>query len=90
MSHPRQILRVMVETPNKIVSIAAFRAARTPVASPPVSATARRHLSPRGIEHRERMLHFLRSAAAQRAAGVESVRRPETYAAREEQGRLLL
>ncbi|MEO6222034.1 MAG: hypothetical protein ABIP90_02210 [Vicinamibacterales bacterium] len=72
----------MMDTQNKIVSIEVFRAKapaerwggtmqRAPIGDRP-------HLSVRGIEHRERMLQFLRTEA--RHAGE----------AREVQGRLLL
>jgi hypothetical protein len=56
----------MIEAQNKIVSIEAFRTARpadrtgTPYRGPAF------RLSQRGIEHRERMLRFLRTEAVQR------------------------
>ena len=73
----------MVEAQNKIVSIAAFRATRpadrTPGTFDREPATG---LSQRGIEHRERMLRFLRMAALER--------RETRTEGREVQGRLLL
>ena len=73
----------MVEAQNKIVSIEAFRATRpadrTSVTFEREPATG---LSQRGIEHRERMLRFLRMA---------SLERKETRGeGLEVQGRLLL
>ena len=69
----------MVEAQNKIVSIETFRAARTADRPAGVihrgTARVRPHLSPRSVEHRERMLQFLRMVSLQR---------------KEVQGRLLL
>ena len=75
----------MVDAQNKIVSIEAFRAMRP---SDRVKGTIHRGpadgLSPRSIEHRERMLRFLRLEAA------EGAPRLERHDTREVQGRLLL
>ena len=90
----------MIEAQNKIVSIEIFRASRTTDRSSGAlqrsTSGVRPQLSPRSVEHRERMLQFLRMEAAARAAAraaqagsnnaSEEVR-PEGW---EAQGRLLL
>lgn len=79
----------MVEATHKIVSIESFRAGRRPAhtadAAAPGSAGARAALTDRNIEHRERMLTFLRKEARE----AQQARR---YHGRvqEVQGRLLL
>jgi len=81
----------MVEAQNKVVSIDAFRVTRpadratSPLHRGP--AAGRRHLSPRSIEHRERMLRFLRIEAGDRAQRADGLERNDTG---EVQGRLLL
>ena len=73
----------MVEAQNKVVSIEAFRATRpADRTTGPVERGPGGGLSQRSIEHRERMLRFLRTAAGQRKGTHEE--------AREVQGRLLL
>ena len=78
----------MGEPQNKIVSIDAFRAQRLAD-----RATGTRHRGPaaglteRSIEHRERMLRFLRTEAAERA---QRAYRLESNDGQEAQGRLLL
>jgi len=88
MSHLDPILAVMVGTQNKIVSIEAFRSLRTAGRSTATLARetnpVRRTLSPRSVEHRERMLRFLREEAIARR---EKATQPESG---ETQGRLLL
>lgn len=77
----------MLEAQNKIVSIEAFRASRTAGRS---TGTVRRGtaagLSPRSVEHRERMLRFMRMAVAERIEAGKQVPKE----GREGQGRLLL
>lgn len=63
----------MVEAQNKIVSIETFRAARLAGrSSVPISrgsVNVRPQPSPRSIEHRERMLRFLRMEAMEAEQG---------------------
>jgi hypothetical protein len=80
----------MVEAQNKVVSIESFRASRT---TDRVTDALQRgrggirpHLSPRSVEHRERMLRFLRMEAAAR----HEVREEARQDGRDLQGRLLL
>jgi hypothetical protein len=73
----------MVEAQNKIVSIEAFRATRlADRTTGPLHREPGTGLSRRGIEHRERMLRFLRMETLQR----KNARKED----REVQGRLLL
>ena len=77
----------MVEAQNKIVSIASFRAAKPETKTPADRSSGAMHarpasgLSPRSVEHRERMLRFLRAVAVEGRPGTP----PQG-----EQGRLLL
>jgi hypothetical protein len=78
----------MAGAQNKIVSIDAFRASRTAGHTTGTihrgTSSVRPQLSPRNVEHRERMLQFLRmEAIARREARVQKE-------AQETQGRLLL
>jgi hypothetical protein len=78
----------MLEAHNKIVSIETFRAARPAARSVATAirelAGAPRQPSARSIEHRERMLRFLRAAALERRQPAQATQ-PQ-----EEQGCLLL
>jgi hypothetical protein len=91
MSHRMPILAVMGEASRKIVSIETFRAAKlvdgTTTLGHRESIGVRPDLSRRSIEHRERMLRYLMTAAAERAGRTARPEHPET---REVQGRLLL
>jgi hypothetical protein len=80
----------MVEAQNKVVSIESFRASRTTDRATDALQRGRGgirpHLSPRSVEHRERMLRFLRMEAAARHEVREETRKD----GRDLQGRLLL
>ena len=81
----------MLEVQNKIVSIETFRAMR--LADRPAETLCRAPgtgLSQRSIEHRERMLRFLRTEALQRKQAREAAGTVASKDAREVQGRLLL
>ena len=86
----------MIEAQNKIVSIEIFRASRTTDRSSGAlqrsTSGVRPQLSPRSVEHRERMLQFLRMEAAARAAQAGSNNASEEVRTEgwEAQGRLLL
>jgi hypothetical protein len=81
----------MVEAQNKIVSIASFRARgsadRSTGARHPEPAAA---LSQRSIEHRERMLRFLRMEAAERAQRACQFEPHDAPGSKAVQARLLL
>ena len=80
----------MVEAQNKVVSIEAFRATRAADRETRTSHRRPAGLSPRSIEHRERMLQYLRMEAAERAQRAHRLeRRLESHDAQEVQGRLL-
>ena len=86
----------MVEAQNKIVSIASFRAAKPETKTPADRSSGAMHarpasgLSPRSIEHRERMLRFLRTEAAERAQRARRLEPNDAPGREEVQGRLLL
>ena len=62
----------MLEVQNKIVSIETFRATRLAERSADTTHRERASgLSQRSIEHRERMLRFLREATRKEAAEVQ-------------------
>ena len=91
MSHLLAILGAMGDASRKIVSIETFRAAKlvdgTTTLGHREATGVRPDLSKRSIEHRERMLRYLMTAAAERAGRPT---RSENHDTREVQGRLLL
>ncbi|HUR20719.1 MAG TPA: hypothetical protein VMZ90_07915 [Vicinamibacterales bacterium] len=83
----------MMEAQSNIVSIEIFRASRAADrmggALQRGTAGVRPHLSPRSVEHRERMLQFLRMEAAGAAANKDATKEVRAEG-KEAQGRLLL